>query len=63
MAYKKHMSNRADTYKCNISKWDTGRVTSMNYMFNQAAAFNGDISHWYTRRVTYMNYMFDSQPK
>ena len=31
------------TFNGDISKWDTGKVTTMRYMFYSASAFNQDI--------------------
>ncbi|CAL6311327.1 unnamed protein product [Bathycoccus prasinos] len=46
------------TFNADISKWDTGKVTSMYYMFLRAPAFNQDIGSWNTAQVTTMNGMF-----
>ena len=43
-----------------ISKWDTGKVTTMYYMFRSASAFNQDIGSWNTEKVTTMYGMFSS---
>ena len=48
------------TFDCDISKWNTGKVTNMGYMFHSASAFNQDIGSWNTEKVTDMRYMFDS---
>ena len=42
------------TFNGDISKWDTGKVTSMFYMFYSASAFNQDIGSWNTAQVTDM---------
>ena len=41
-----------------ISKWDTGKVTTMYAMFYQASSFNQDIGSWNTAQVTTMQGMF-----
>ena len=46
------------TFNGDISKWDTGKVTSVFYMFYSASAFNQDIGSWNTAQVTDMRYMF-----
>ena len=46
------------TFNGDISKWDTGKVTTMYDMFYQASAFNQDIESWNTARVTNMQAMF-----
>ncbi|CAL6430640.1 unnamed protein product [Bathycoccus prasinos] len=46
------------TFNADISKWDTGKVTSMSSMFYQASAFNQDIGGWNTAQVTTMQGMF-----
>ncbi|CCO66651.1 predicted protein [Bathycoccus prasinos] len=48
------------TFNADISKWDTGKVTSMSSMFYQASAFNQDIGSWNTEKVTTMQWMFYS---
>ena len=46
------------TFNADISKWDTGKVTTMRYMFERASAFNQDIGSWTTEKVTNMEVMF-----
>ena len=46
------------TFNGDISKWDTGKVTTMRDMFYSASAFNQDIGDWNTERVTDMDGMF-----
>ena len=48
------------TFNGDISKWNTGKVTTMEGMFYQASAFNQDIGGWNTAQVTHMGDMFDS---
>ena len=48
------------TFNGDISKWNTGKVTTMEAMFYQASAFNQDIGSWNTGQVTHMGDMFDS---
>ena len=48
------------TFNGDISKWDTGRVTTMYDMFYSASAFNQDIGSWNTAKVTTMYRMFYS---
>ena len=43
-----------------ISGWNTGGVTNMNYMFGEAGAFDQDISGWDTSKVNNMEQMFYS---
>ena len=43
------------TFNCDISKWNTEKVTNMGYMFYSASAFNQDIGSWNTAQVTTMN--------
>ena len=40
------------TFNGDISKWDTGKVTTMDDMFYSASAFNQDIGSWNTAQVT-----------
>ena len=40
------------TFNGDISKWNTGKVTTMNAMFYSASAFNQDIGSWNTAQVT-----------
>ena len=46
------------TFDGDISKWDTGKVTTMYFMFYKASAFNQDIGNWNTAQVTRMDAMF-----
>ena len=46
------------TFNGDISKWDTGKVTTMYAMFYKATSFSQDIGNWNTARVTIMNTMF-----
>ena len=46
------------TFNGDISKWDTGKVTTMHHMFRSASAFNQDIGSWNTAQVTTMHDMF-----
>ncbi|CAL6386991.1 unnamed protein product [Bathycoccus prasinos] len=48
------------TFDGDISKWDTGKVTTMHAMFYIASAFNQDIGSWNTAQVTTMRGMFAS---
>ena len=48
------------TFNGDISKWDTGKVTTMEGMFYTASAFNRDIGSWNTAQVTDMAGMFVS---
>ena len=41
-----------------ISRWDTSRVTNMNYLFEGLTDFNDDISGWNVCHVTSMKGMF-----
>jgi surface protein len=41
-----------------LSRWDTARVTSMQYLFYYAMSFNGSISTWNTSSVRNMFNMF-----
>ena len=55
------------TFNGDISKWDTGKVTTMYSMFYQASAFNQDIGSWNTAQVTdyefYVSVRFCVQPR
>ena len=55
------------TFNGDISKWDTGKVTTMYYMFSSASAFNQDIGSWNTAQVTdmygYVLFRFCVQPR
>ena len=44
---------------CNISNWDTSRVTNMNELFKGKVKFNEDISKWNVSNVTNMKEMFN----
>ena len=46
------------TFNGDISKWNTGKVTTMYAMFYSASAFNQDIGNWNTAQVTDMNICF-----
>ena len=46
-----------ESFKGDISKWNTSNVENMSYMFCQST-FNGDISNWNTNKVTDMSAMF-----
>jgi surface protein len=46
------------TFNADISRWNTGKVTSMRSTFNRASAFNQDIGSWNTAQVTTMQGMF-----
>ena len=48
------------TFNGDISKWDTGKVTTMYAMFYNASAFNRDIGSWNTAQVTTMNLCFSA---
>ena len=48
------------TFNGDISKWDTGKVTTMYYMFYNASAFNRDIGSWNTAQVTTMKLCFSA---
>ncbi|CCO19456.1 unnamed protein product [Bathycoccus prasinos] len=48
------------TFNGDISKWNTEKVTNMEYMFFKTSAFNQDIGSWNTAQVTDMEYMFNS---
>ena len=57
---------RKSTFNGDISKWDTGKVTTMYDMFYQASAFNQDIGNWNTAQVTNMKlclFRFCVQPR
>jgi len=46
------------TFDGDISKWNTEKVTTMQYMFIHASAFNQDIGDWNTAQVTNMDRVF-----
>ena len=41
-----------------LSRWNTGSVTTMGFMFGSCMSFNGDISQWDTGSVADMVFMF-----
>ena len=43
---------------CDLSKWDTSKVTSMVNMFYGCSTFNGNISNWNVSKVTRFDSMF-----
>ena len=45
-------------FDCDISRWDTSRVTDMSSMFHIAESFKGDLKKWNTSKVTDMSGMF-----
>ena len=49
----------ASEFNADISKWDTGNVTSMERMFKGAKAFNAPIGNWDVKNVENMKGMFD----
>jgi surface protein len=46
------------SFNADLSKWNTGAVTTMNAMFIMASAFNQDVSNWNTGAVIDMAFMF-----
>ena len=48
----------AACFDADLSKWDTGRVTTMQSMFRGAAAFDANIGGWNTASVATMENMF-----
>ncbi len=46
-------------FTLNISSWDTGNVTNMDFMFNHCQVLSLNISGWNTSKVTDMSYMFN----
>jgi len=46
------------SFNDDISKWNVGKVTSMDGMFQYATSFAGDISKWNVANVTRMGVMF-----
>ena len=44
------------TFNGDISKWNTGKVTTMEYVLS-ASAFNQDIGSWNTAQVTIWRYV------
>ena len=48
----------ASEFNQDVSKWNTGAVTTMQNMFRQASAFNQNVSNWNTGAVTSMQNMF-----
>ena len=48
------------TFDGDISKWDTGKVTTMYLMFYKASAFNRPVGGWDTSKVTNMESVFNS---
>ena len=48
----------APAFNADLSKWQTGAVTTMKSMFRSATHFNGDLSTWKTSSVTDMSLMF-----
>ncbi len=48
----------AQQFNADLSKWNTRRVTAMNFMFSGAWAFNSDLSAWQIDQVGSMQSMF-----
>lgn len=48
----------AYAFNGDISGWNVGSVTDMQYMFYQAYVFNQDLSSWKTGKVVNMYAMF-----
>ena len=44
----------ASVFNQDVSKWNTGAVTTMDAVFYLASAFNSDVSKWNTGAVTTM---------
>jgi len=51
------------SFNIDISKWNTGRATSMSSMFYNASVFNAKITRWDVSKVMNMNFMFVAAPK
>jgi len=52
------MFSRALSFNCDVSSWNTEKVTDMAYMFQLASKFNRDVSLWNTAKVKDMKGMF-----
>jgi surface protein len=53
------MFGGASSFNSDISSWNVGHVTNMQFMFYYASGFNSNISNWNVGAVTVMRYMFD----
>jgi surface protein len=49
----------ASEFNADISRWETGKVTSMERMFKGAKAFDAPIGNWDVKNVENMKGMFD----
>ena len=46
------MFNGLESFNQDLSSWDVGNVTDMQYMFYNAYEFNSDLSSWNVDNVT-----------
>ncbi len=54
-----NIPNAAKNEWNHISRWDTSRITDMEYLFYEATTFNEPIGEWDTSNVTNMGGMFE----
>ena len=46
-----HMFENAYSFRSDLSRWDTSKVTKMDHMFANASFFESDLSYWDTSKV------------
>jgi hypothetical protein len=52
----------AHSFNCDISNWETGKVTNMNCIFHYAPSFCCDVSEWDVSAVVDMGLVFTDCP-
>ena len=51
----RQMFDGATSFTSDLSGWQVGQVTNMDYMFKDAASFTSDLSRWQVGQVTTMH--------